>query len=105
MCCHCIHYKTKVQHNRQPLKSDVSLPLLAYIALAEFLLVLIDILSISKKFARPAAAASGTIIVALCFLPLAGTAIGELRNPPSVAQARWNDGPGFGGRGFGPPGF
>jgi Ca2+-binding EF-hand superfamily protein len=68
-----------------------------------FLLVLIDYLPVSIKHARPAAAAIGTIIVALCFLPLTNTAIGELRNPPSVSQTRFDGGPG-GGPGFGGPG-
>jgi hypothetical protein len=99
----------KVDHSRQPLKPDVSLLLLAVIASVGFLLVLIDYLPIdhqafSIKHARPAAAAIGTIIVALCLLPLTSTAIGELRNPPSASQARFNDGPG-GGPGFGGPGF
>jgi multisubunit Na+/H+ antiporter MnhB subunit len=93
----------KVQHNRQPLKPDVSLLLLAVIALVGFVLVLMDYLPVPNKYARPAAAAIGTIIVALCFLPLTSTAIGELRNPVSVSQARWDAGPGFGGPGLGPP--
>jgi hypothetical protein len=99
----------KVDHPRQTLKPDVSLLLLAVIAIVGFLLVLIDYLPVSIKHARPAAAAIGTIIVALCFLPLTNTAIGELRNPPSVSQARFDGGPGggpgFGGPGFGGPGF
>jgi Ca2+-binding EF-hand superfamily protein len=93
----------KVDHPRQPLKPDVSLLLLSVIVIVGFLLVLIDYLPVSIKHARPAAAAIGTIIVALCFLPLTNTAIGELRNPPSVSQTRFDGGPG-GGPGFGGPG-
>ena len=108
-----IRNTAKVDHPRQPLKPDVSLLLLTVIAIAGVLLVLIDYLPISIKHARPAAAAIGTIIVALCFLPLTNTAIGELRNPPSVSQARFDGGPGGGpgfggpggGQGFGGPGF
>ncbi len=95
----------KVDHPRQPLKPDVSLLLLTVIAIVGFLLVLIDYLPVSIRHARSAAAAIGTIIVALCFLPLTNTAIGELRNPPSVSRAQLDGGPGFGPPGFGGPGF
>ena len=41
-------------------------------------------------------------VVALCLLPLASTAIGELRNPPSAPPGRGDGPPGFGPPGFGP---
>jgi hypothetical protein len=97
----------KVEHSRVPLKPDVGLTLLVLIAIVGFLLVLIDLLPQIRQRDRFIAGIVGTVIVALCFLPLASTAIGELRNPPSVQRGRGGDGPGFGppGGGFGGPGF
>ena len=95
----------KVDHSRQPLKPDVSLPLLAVIAMVGVLLVLIDFLPGTIKHGRLAAAAIGAIIVALCLLPLTSTAVAELQNPPSVSSTQGDGGPGFGPPGFGGPGF
>ena len=48
----------------------------------------------------------GTAVVGLCFLPLTGHAIEELRHPPSVSSQGWDGGPGgFGPGGFGPGAF
>jgi Ca2+-binding EF-hand superfamily protein len=95
----------KVEHSREPIKPDVSLLLLTLIAIVGVLLLCIDFIPIQRKYVRPLAAGIGMTIVALCFLPLTNTAIGELRNPPSATQARWDDGPGFGRPGgFGQPG-
>jgi len=92
----------KVEHVREPRAADVSLPCLVVIAGVGFLLVLID-LWVRRAYVRPIAGLIGTITVALCLVPLATTAIGELRNPPSVSSQPWEGGPG-GGPG-GPPGF
>jgi len=95
----------KVEHAREPSKADVSLPLLAGIALVGVLLVLTDLVPVPRAFAGPVAAGAGTIVVALCLLPLTRTAIDELRNPPSAPPGRGEGGPGFGPPGFGGPGF
>jgi len=100
----------KVEHAREPTKAEVSLPLLAGIGLVGVLLVLIDLVPVPRGLLGPAAAGAGTLVVALCLVPLTRTAIGELRDPPS-APPRGGEGgpgfgpPGFGGPGFGPPGF
>jgi hypothetical protein len=95
-----------VKHSREPLKPDVNLLLLTLIAIVGVLLLCIDFIPSKRSLIRPIAGAIGAIVVALCFLPLTNTAIGELRNPPSATQARWDDGPGFGGPGgFGPGQF
>lgn len=105
---------TKVEHPREPRAADVNLPCLVVIAGVGFLLVLID-LWVRRAYVRPIAGLVGTIAVALCLVPLATTAIGELRNPPSVSSQSWPGGPGGppgagpggppgGGPGFGPPG-
>ncbi len=116
---------TNVDHVRQPLAPDVSLPLLLVMALVGFLLVLVDFLpkgnpdftytifSSNGLINRPRdyaklrliAAGAGTCVFALCFLPLTSTAIDELSHPPSAQAQRWDDGPGGGGPGFGPSGF
>jgi hypothetical protein len=100
----------KVVHSRQPLKPDVGLALLAIIGLVGFVLVLVDFLPAGYKRGRAWAGAIGTLVVALCFIPLASTAIGEMRNPPVVSRGQDGEGrgfgpPGFGGPGFGGPGF
>lgn len=105
----------RVQHDREPLQTDVSLPRLAVIALVGVFLVAIDVLFMRHRPVRFVAAAIGTIVVSLCLLPLARTAIGELRNPPSAPEWR-GDGPpdlgppdfvplGPGAPRFGEPGF
>jgi hypothetical protein len=99
----------KVEHDREPLEADVNLPSLATIAIVAVLLVLIDIGGVRRAYVRPIAALVGTVAVALCLLPLASTAIGELRDPPSAPSPQREGGPGgppgFSGPGFGPPGF
>jgi hypothetical protein len=101
---------TKVEHAREPLKPAVSLPLLAVIAIVGLVLLVIDFLPVQLPRARRVAAGIGTLVVALCLLPLTSTAIDELHNPPSPPPERGEGGPGFGppgfgGPGFGPPGF
>jgi hypothetical protein len=98
----------KVEHAREPLKADVSLPHLAVMASVGLLLVLVDLVPRRRPRVGIFAAVVGTIVAAVCLLPLTKTAIGELRNPPSTPA--WSEGPpggppGFGGPGFGGPGF
>jgi len=96
----------KVEHPREPRAADVNLPCLVVIAGVGFLLVLID-LWVRRAYVRPIAGLVGTMAVAMCLVPLATTAIGELRNPPSVSSQPWEGGrggPPGGGPGFGPPG-
>jgi hypothetical protein len=95
----------KVEHVRQPLAPEVSLARLAAIAMVGLLLVLVDLCPFRRPAVRPVAAAVGTIVAALCLLPLANTAIGELRHPPSAPPGRGEGPPGFGPPGFGGPGF
>jgi len=99
----------KVEHAREPHAAEVSLPLLAIIAIVGILLVVVDCLPRPRPRVRLVAAAVGSVVVALCFLPLTSKAIDELRNPPSVSSQRWEGGPGgppgFGGPGGGPGQF
>ncbi len=96
---------TKVEHDRQPLAADVSLPALIAIASVCFLLVLSDFFFSSRPRVLLVAAALGTLAVAICLWPLASTAISELRDPPAAPSGPPDGPPGFGGPGFGGPGF
>jgi len=101
---------TKVEHEREPLAADVNLPQLLVIGLVGLALVVVDLVSFRRPSVRLAAAAVGTILIGVCLLPLANTAIAELRNPPSAPQGPGEGPPGFGppgpgGPGFGGPGF
>jgi hypothetical protein len=101
-----LHRNTaQVEHARTPLEPDVGLRQLAVIMIAVLLLVAVDVLPMRLARLRVVAAAAGTIVVALCFFPLASTALGELRHPPSAPAHRGEDGLGFGGPGFGPGQF
>jgi hypothetical protein len=86
----------RVEHAREPLAPDVSLPLLAGIALVGVLLIAIDLPRTPRPRARLLAAVAGTIVVAACFVPLTSTALDELRHPPSAPPPRWEGPPGFG---------
>ena len=90
------------EHAREPLKPDVRLCLLMVIAVVGLLLVVVDFLSGPRRRVRLLAAGLGTFVVALCFVPLASAALRELRNPPAPPPRGRDDGPGFGGPGFGP---
>jgi len=96
---------SKVEHTREPHKAEVSLPLLLLIALIGLTLILCDFLLPRLPWTRLAAGSVGTLVAAVCLIPLANTAVSELRNPPAVPPLNADGPPGFGGPGFGGPGF
>lgn len=94
----------KVDHVRKPLTPAVSLPLLVTITGVCLVLVLADLLFARHPRVRLAVAGAGTLAIALCLVPLATTAWGELRNPPTASAAAEDGPPGGGPPGLAPPG-
>ncbi|HNQ23984.1 MAG TPA: hypothetical protein PKK06_12915 [Phycisphaerae bacterium] len=92
------------EHAREPLKPDVSVPLLTTVAMVGLLLIVVDLLPRQRRGVRAVAAAVGVAIVGLCFVPLTMAVVGELRNPPAAPAWGREGEPGFGPPGFGPPG-
>ena len=95
----------KVEHDRQPLRAEVSLPLLILIAIVGFLLVVGDFYLPQRAWYRLIAGGLGTVVVALCLAPLASAAVSELRNPPAAPPPGQNGPPGFAGPDGPGPGF
>lgn len=76
------------QHNRQPGRASVPLPMLLVMLAAGLLLVTLDLLPAPWPRLRKLAPVVGAVVVAGCLLPLTRIAVGELRNPPTPPPQR-----------------